>query len=140
TTPEQLRAFARDDLAAYATVRLLGEQVVEARRTPRGYAVLTKSGEQLDCRALLLATGFRDTLPAIGGARELHGRLVVPCPYCDAWEVRDQPLAAFSHPDERGAAFAQVLAQWSGDIVLCANRRPTLDATRIASLATRGVR
>jgi thioredoxin reductase len=140
TSPEDLRSLARADLAAYPTVRIVHETVVDARRTEHGFAVLTKSGEQLDCRALLLATGFRDKLPPIAGARELHGDRVVPCPYCDAWEVRDQPLAAFSHPDDRGAAFAAALAQWSGDVVLCAERRPVIEADQLERLARRGVR
>jgi thioredoxin reductase len=140
TSPESLRALARADLETYPTVRIVHETVVDARRTEHGFAVLTKSGEQLDCGALLLATGFRDRLPAVGGARELHGDRVVPCPYCDAWEVRDQPLAAFSHPDDRGAAFAAALAQWSSDVVLCAERRPAIGTAQLERLLRRGIR
>jgi thioredoxin reductase len=114
---------------------------VDARCLPDGrFALLTKAGEQYEADAMLLATGFRDTLPAIGGARELHGTLVVPCVYCDAWEVRGQPLAAFSHPDSRGAEFARVLSQWSRDVVLCADRRPSLTEAERRELTARGIR
>lgn len=140
TSPEQLRTLARRDLETYASIRIRRDSVVDAKRVDDGFAVLTAGGEQVDCGALLLATGFRDTLPPIAGARELHGDLVVPCPYCDAFEVRGQPLAVFSHPDTRGAEFAHVMAQWSGDIVFCAERRPELSDPERASLASRGVR
>jgi thioredoxin reductase len=140
TSPEELRALARSDLAKYTTVRIRKEAIVDARRVDGGFALLTSSGEQLECSALLLATGFRDTLPAIGGARELHADLVVPCPYCNAWEVRGQPLAAFSFPDERGAELAEVVAQWSNDVVFCAERRPQLSDAQRARLAVRGVK
>ncbi len=139
-SPEDLRALGRADLARYSTVRILEDTVVEARRTLDGFALLTKSGAQISTRTLLLATGFRDTLPAIGGARELHGELVAPCPYCDAFEVRDQPLAAFSHPDEAGARFAAVVSRWSRDVVFCAERRPQLGDSTREMLARKGVR
>lgn len=140
TSPHDLRELGREDLATYDTIRVSSESVVNARRTDDGFIVDTSSGEQVECTALLLATGFRDTLPPIKGARELHGDLVVPCPYCDAWEVRGQPIAAFSYPDERCADFARVLAQWSPDIVLCSDRRPKLDDKQRKALAARGVR
>lgn len=140
TSPEDLRALARRDLERYATVRLRNESVVDARVTTNGFSVLTSGGEQIDCEALLLATGFRDTLPAIAGVPALHGDLVVPCPYCDAFEVRGHPLAAFAMPDEHGATFARLLTQWSHDVVLCSERRPTLSDSTLQQLAARGVR
>lgn len=140
TTPAQLRAIARNELEQYPTVHVVAETIVEARRLDGGFAVLTSSGREIDCTALLLATGFRDKLPAVAGALELHGDLVVPCVYCDGWEVREQPLAAFSHPDERGASFAAVVAQWSNDVVLCSESRPRISDAMRARLAGRGVR
>jgi thioredoxin reductase len=140
TSPEDLRALARADLERYQTVRLVRQAIVEVKRTAEGFALLAATGDQVDARAVLLATGFRDVLPPIGGALELHGNLVAPCPYCDAYEVRDQPLAAFSHPDDRGARFAAVVARWSSDVVLCAERRPTLGDAQRERLERRGIR
>jgi len=62
-----------------------------------------------------------------------------PCPYCDAYEVRNQPLAAFSYPDDRGGHYAFLLAQWSNDVVFCAERRPQLSDAMRARLAERNV-
>jgi thioredoxin reductase len=139
-TPDDLRALGRKDIEQYVTVRVRRDTVVDARREGEGFSVLTKSGEQIDCKVLLLATGFRDTLPTFAGAKELHGKLVVPCPYCDAWEVRGQPLAVYSHPDESGAEYARIIAQWSRDIVFCAERRPQLSDETRAELTALGVR
>ncbi|HEY5927212.1 MAG TPA: NAD(P)/FAD-dependent oxidoreductase [Kofleriaceae bacterium] len=138
--PRELRKIAHADLVRYPSVTVVPQTIVEVRRIGERFAVLTAGGEELHCTALLLASGFRDTLPAIGGARELHGTLVVPCPYCDAWEVRDQPLAAFSYPDERGAAFASLLSQWTDDVILCADKRPQLADDVRRRLAARNVR
>ncbi len=143
-SPRELRQIAHAQLSRYPSVSVSRHAVVGVRRLDRGgearFAVLVATGEELQCSALLLATGFRDTLPAIAGARELHGDLVVPCPYCDAWEVRDQPLAAFSSPDEHGAAYASLLAQWSDDVLFCAERRPRLGDDTRKRLASRNVR
>lgn len=138
--PRELRQLAHAELARYPSVAIVPETVADARRIDGGFALITKTGDEYECTALLVATGFRDTQPAIAGARELHGELVVPCPYCDAWEVRDQPIAAFSYPDERGARYALLLAQWSNDVVFCSDRRPQLSDGLRRELAARNVR
>jgi thioredoxin reductase len=140
TTPQEFRELARADVGRYPTVRIENDTVVDARRLDRGFVVLTKSGRELACGALLIATGFVDTLPTVAGAGELHGQLVLPCPYCDAYEVRNQPLAAFSFPNDTGAHYAFLLAQWSNDVVFCAERRPQLSDEMRARLAVRNVR
>lgn len=140
SSPRELRQLAHADVERYPSVSIIPRTVADARQVGDRFAVITKAGDELECEALLLATGFRDTQPAIAGARELHGDLVVPCPYCDAWEVRDQPLAAFSYPDDRGARFGLVLGQWSHDVVLCAERRPQIGDDLRRQLAARGVR
>lgn len=138
--PQQFRELAHEDLKRYDTIQLRHETVIEARRLDHGFALLLKSGEEIYCGALLLATGFTDSPPTIAGAQELHGELVVPCPYCDAYEVRDQPIVAFSTPDEAGAHFAFLLGQWSHDVVFCAERRPQIGDELRARLEKRGVR
>jgi len=137
--PGELRQIARAELVRYPTVRIRTESITDAHRRDERFIVITSEGEQVESTALLLATGFVDTRPHIAGVAELHGELVVPCPYCDAFEVADQPLAAFSHPDERGAKFALVVANWSRDVVFCASRRPQLGDDMRRRLAARGV-
>lgn len=137
---KQFRELAHEDLRRYPTVQIRHETVIEAKCVDHGFALLLKSGEEIYCGALLLATGFADSPPTIAGARELNGELVVPCPYCDGYEVRDQPIAAFSSPDDAGARFAFLLGQWSKDVVFCAERRPQIADGLRARLEQRGVR
>lgn len=139
-SPREFREIAHRDLERYASVQIRRETVVDAKRVESGFAVLLQSGEEVHCGALLIATGFVDSVPTIAGATDLHGDLVVPCPYCDGYEARGQPLAAFSHPDEAGARFAFLLSQWSNDVVFCSERRPQISDEMRARLADRGVR
>ncbi|WP_328523318.1 NAD(P)/FAD-dependent oxidoreductase [Kribbella sp. NBC_00359] len=72
-------------------------------------------------RAVVLATGLRDELPDVPGVTDSWGRLVVACPHCHGWEVRDQPLVQLGMrglPD-RSVARALLLSRWSNDVVLC---------------------
>ncbi|MGH7490373.1 MAG: NAD(P)/FAD-dependent oxidoreductase, partial [bacterium] len=75
------------------------------------------SGEELS-RFLLLATGVVDDLPAIPGLHDCYGHTVFHCPYCDGWERRDRPLAAFGH-GKTCAGLALALKTWSADVVMC---------------------
>jgi thioredoxin reductase len=141
--PKELLALGRAELARYPSVALVSETIAEVRLAEDGFVAVTASGERVGCRALLLAAGFADALPPIEGARALHGRLVLPCPYCDAWELRDTPLGAFSHADDTGARFALGLAQWSRDVLYCAEAPPAppaIDPSILAKLRERGVR
>ncbi len=47
----------------------------------------------------MLATGVVDRLPDIDGLKSLYGRSVFHCPYCDGWELRDQPIAIYGLAD-----------------------------------------
>lgn len=139
TSPRELRQLAHPDVERYPSVTIIPETIVDARRPGDSFSVITKAGDEYECSALLLATGFRDTQPTVAGARELHGDLVVPCPYCDGWEVRDQPLAAYSYPDERGARYALLLAQWTDDVVTTRKGETSVPGLFVAGDASRDV-
>jgi thioredoxin reductase len=42
-----------------------------------------------------VATGIKDQVPPIAGIEPLYGSSVFQCAYCDGWEVRDSPIAAY---------------------------------------------
>jgi thioredoxin reductase len=106
-----------------------------------GFAVTLADGTRERARRLLLATGVVDQLPTIDRLAGLWGRSVFNCPYCDGWEVRDQPLAVLG-TDQRALQLALQLTRWSGDVVWCSNGplpAPLAEAGR-APLAAQGVR
>jgi thioredoxin reductase len=95
-------------------------------------------GGRASARKLLLATGVTDELPEVSGLRERFGVSVFHCPYCDGWEVRDEPLAAYGTGRE-GADLALELTGWSRDVVLCTGGPPRLSEAQLRRLARRGV-
>jgi thioredoxin reductase len=75
-------------------------------------------GSTEEARYLLIATGVIDDLPAIPGFDECYGTSIFHCPYCDGWERRDRPIAAFGRgADVAGLALG--LKTWSADVVVC---------------------
>jgi len=90
--------------------------------TSGGFEVALSDGRRLTCRKLLLATGVVDRLPDVEGAREMYGRSLFHCPYCDGWESRDLPLAVYGC-DHASVGLALGLKTWSADVVLCTDGR-----------------
>lgn len=119
TPPAELRAIARDQLAAYPSVQIDEDRVVDATRTSTGFSVTTGDGRAFTARKLLLAGGVVDKLPEQPGFQDLYGAGVFHCPYCDGWEMRDQPLAVYGRGDDKGGGLALELTHWSRDTVLC---------------------
>ena len=118
-SPAQFRDIAREQLAPYSSVVLEDQRVVDATRTGSGFSVRTQDGREFQTRKLLLAAGVVDELPIQPGFRELYGRAVFHCPYCDGWEMRDRPLAIYGRGDHKGGGLALELTLWSRDLVLC---------------------
>jgi thioredoxin reductase len=99
-----------------------------------GFSVRLAGGPVLEARRILLATGVRDELPTIPGARERWGRDLLHCPYCHGWEVRDQPIGVLGTRAD-AVQHALLVHQWSDDTVffehvldLGANERERLQA------------
>ena len=57
-------------------------------------------------------------MPPLEGLEQLYGRSVFHCPYCDGWEMRDQPIAIYGR-GESGSGLAVEITLWSKDVVLC---------------------
>lgn len=121
TAPAELSAIAREQLAAYPSVNINENRVVDAIGTDTGFSVTTSDGRSFRSRKILLAAGVIDHLPLQPGFRELYGIGVFLCPYCDGWEMRDQQLAVYGRGDDKGGGMALEMTLWSRDTILCTN-------------------
>jgi thioredoxin reductase len=136
--PSEFRAIGRQQLARYETVQLRDVEVVDAACRDGRFVVALAGGEQVESRKLLLATGVVDNLPALQGISELYGRSVFHCPYCDGWEVRDQPLAVYGRGD-RAEGLALELTGWSRDVVVFTDGECEMDDTQRRRLERHGI-
>ena len=127
--PGELLSLGREELRRYSSVSYVNGTVVDADRTSAGFTVRCADGATTSCRALLLATGVIDALPAIPGAAALYGRSIFHCPLCDGWEVRDRPLAVYGESDH-ALALAVGLRAWTADVVWCTHGSPAGEEQR----------
>ena len=107
-SPLELRKLARAELEAYPEVRVIERGLVsslalvepdaadagDGMRFRRGAGEPRPRHPRPRHRALgLVATGLRETLPAIPSLRAFYGMTLFSCAACDGWELRDRPLA-----------------------------------------------
>ena len=138
--PLEFLQMAREDVRRYHTVEFLDVEVTEATCIPDGrFAVRLADGTRRESRKLLIATGVVDKIPDIEGFARLYGRSVFHCPYCDGWELRDQPLAIYGR-GERGVGLSLELTGWSRDLVLCTDGPSEIDGEGLARLERNGIR
>jgi thioredoxin reductase len=135
--PAELRRLAREDLHPYGA-EFLSARVSAARRVDDCFEVAFDDGARQCSRRLLLATGVVDHLPEIEGTAEFYGRGIFHCPYCDGWEVRDQPLAVYGR-GKNGAGLAVALKTWSAAVVLCTDGHSLLRPPEAQDLTRAGI-
>jgi len=136
--PIELRRLGRDELTQYDGVAIMVVEVTSANRFGRGFELTLADESRVFARKVLLATGVLDDLPDIEGFARFYGRSVHHCPYCDGWEVRDQPLAIYGR-GELGKGMALELTGWSRDLVLCTDGPAELTPHDRARLARHGI-
>ncbi|MGH9409917.1 MAG: NAD(P)/FAD-dependent oxidoreductase [Vicinamibacterales bacterium] len=139
TPPLELIRIAREQLGHYPSVELRHIEVTQAScRADSQFDVTLAGGVTVRARKLLIASGVVDNVPDIPGLSELYGSSVFHCPYCDGWEVRDQPIAIYGR-GARGLGLSFEMLGWSRDLVLCTDGPAEIGADDLARLAANGV-
>jgi thioredoxin reductase len=136
--PADLLQIGRRELDPYG-VDVRAVTVTSACPITDGFEATLDTGERLTSRKLLIATGVVDRIPPVEGIDACFGRSVFHCPYCDGWEVRDQPLAVYGR-QRPGAGLALNLKTWSHDVVLCSHGSAGLTADQRRALDAESIR
>lgn len=88
--PMDILSEARKQLARYPAIRLVNSRADSISGAIDDFSVLTGDGETLKARRLILSYGVADQMPNVPGFAESWGTSIVPCPYCDGFEVAGQ--------------------------------------------------
>ena len=114
--PKEFLKFSHIELKKYG-VRSKSKKIINARKNQEGYfEVYDEDGVIYFSRKLLVATGLSDNIPEIIGIKEMYGKSVFHCPYCDGWEVKDKRIAVYARNKE-GWELAVNLKAWSDHIM-----------------------
>jgi len=135
--PRDLLARGRAEIAGYG-VELVTGTVEQVRRATGGLSVTTSDGVARSSRALVVATGLRDDLPAIPGLPERWGASVLHCPYCHGWEVRDRRLGVLV-TSPLGLHQAGLVRQWTDRLTVFTAALGTVTAETEQRLRARGI-
>jgi len=135
--PSELLAAGRAEVVAYGAeiVTATVQQLLAADSTDApAFVARLADGTTLHGRRVLVTTGLSDELPDIPGLRDRWARDVLHCPYCHGYEVRDQRLGVVWN-GPMTPAYAQIVRQWSHDVVLLAPPTTLTDQQRTELLA-----
>lgn len=137
-TPAEFRRIAYEEVLRYPSVKHHSLKVTDILKLQDGFEIIMERGEPIQSRKLLITTGLKETLPDIPGISEMYGKSLFYCPYCDGWELRDQPLIVLSeHPSVYH--MAKLLYSWSRDLVICTNGRSVLTDEQKQVMASRKI-
>lgn len=136
--PLEFRVIINEELKSYKSVTCMNGEIIDAREIQNGYEVKLDTGAVHQGKFLLIATGVVDTLPDIAGIDEFYGYNLFHCPYCDGWEIRDQPIAVYGSQTE-DCEFALELTCWSSDIILCLDAGPLPAPEHLEHLVRHGI-
>jgi thioredoxin reductase len=136
--PAELLRLGREQLHTYPNVEYRSITVTDVSREEGKFTIMLSDNARVTSRKLLLTTGVIDKLPEIEGIEALYGQSVVHCPYCDGWEVRDQPMAAYG-TGKIARRLVLELTVWSRDLVLCTDGPSDLNEEDIDHISRNGI-
>ncbi|MGD6846487.1 NAD(P)/FAD-dependent oxidoreductase [Rossellomorea aquimaris] len=137
-TPSEFRRIAYREVLNYPSVNHLQTEIVSVNKTAMGYEVVDISGIRIQAKKLIVATGVKEIFPHIEGFYSFYGKSLFNCPYCDGWELQDQPIFVVS---ENPSIFhmAKLLYNWSKDLVVCTNGLTLLSEVQKKQLQSKGI-
>ena len=122
-SPTEFKNKALNDLKNYPSVHLFSKTVTEVRKQANAdlFQILTFDGKMFLTEKILLATGVQEVHPSVPNLKSYYGKSIFSCPYCDGWELRDQPLIIIIENIEKAFNMAKVVYNWSKDLVVATN-------------------
>ncbi|MFG1932119.1 NAD(P)/FAD-dependent oxidoreductase [Mycobacterium sp. NPDC048908] len=138
-SPAELYEIGRRELAEYPTVEVRTGEVVSGERVGDLFELKLSDGSREQAHRVVLATGMEYRPPVTEGLQEFWGKSVFHCPFCDGWELRDQPLAVLAR-GEKAIHSALLLRGWTDDLILLTDGEADLSDDDRARLRSAGVK
>lgn len=136
--PQELKRLAREELANYPEVRIQDERVAHVEKLEERFRIETVNGSVYEAKKLILASGFKETLPDIPRIHEFYGSSLFSCPFCDGYELQDEPLVIISE-HEAVFHFAKVVSNWTNRLIVATNGKRVLKPDEKKLLERHGI-
>jgi thioredoxin reductase len=115
--PTDFLKICQGEIKKYGVERIIKRIVKAHKNTDDVFVAKDEDGKEYYAKKLLIATGLKDNIPEVPGFKEMYGKSVHHCPYCDGWEVRDKKLGVYAKEKE-GWELALMLKSWSPHVTL----------------------
>jgi len=132
-SPSEFRRIAKEEISAYPAVSFISDTAVSLVGADGDFQITTAQGEAYASKKVLFAVGMKDRPLDIPGLKEVYGKSAFVCPYCDGWELRDQPLVVINKGAEL-MHFAPVISGWTNQFTICTNGPDGLSDTEREAL------
>lgn len=119
-TPGEFRHIAREQISAYPSVHFVEDTALTITGHDGNFLITTAQGTTYQSKKLLFAVGMKDLPLPVNGLEEVYGKSAFVCPYCDGWELRDQPLVLIAN-GEKALHLAKMLSGWTNQYTICTN-------------------
>ncbi|MEC0090978.1 NAD(P)/FAD-dependent oxidoreductase [Paenibacillus macquariensis] len=119
-SPRELRRIAMEQIKSYPAVQFVEDTAVTITGSDGDFQIMTAQATTYRSKKLLFAVGMKDLPLNIDGLTDVYGTSAFICPYCDGWELRDQPLVLIVH-GEKAIHLAKSLAGWTDQYTICTN-------------------
>ena len=139
--PSELLQVAKTQLLKYTTVNYVKGQAANIEKQAAGFEITAQNGEVFHAQNVVFATGYKDDISTINlpGIKAVYGKTVYPCPFCDGWERRNQPLALFGE-EVFVAQFAKTIHHWSKDLIVFTNGKKVVSEEDKKALERNNIR
>jgi thioredoxin reductase len=119
-SPSEFRRIAKEQISAYPSVTFAEDSAISITGTDGDFQITTAQGQTYQSKKLLFAIGMKDLPLDIKGLSDVYGKSAFICPYCDGWELRDQPLVLIVKGAD-ALHMAKVISGWTNNITICTN-------------------
>lgn len=137
--PDEFRNIAHQEISKYPSVEIRQIRITDVRNQEGSFELVANNREVFHARTVFLATGLKDTLPAIDGIHDYYGKSLFSCPYCDGWELKEKPLVVIAEEGQQAFHLAKIVWNWSHDLLICTNGHQILTEAQRETLRKKGI-
>jgi len=119
-SPGDFRQIAREEISSYPSVSFTRDTAVAITGSDGHFIIKTAQGNSISSKKVLFAVGMKDRPLDIPGLAEVYGKSAFVCPYCDGWELRDQPLVIIAKGAD-AMHLAPLISGWTSQFTICTN-------------------
>ncbi|MCD9025076.1 NAD(P)/FAD-dependent oxidoreductase [Cohnella silvisoli] len=120
TSPSEFRRIAKEQIRSYPSVSFVEDAAVSLTGTDGYFQITTARGQIYRSKKVLFTVGMKDLPLDIKGLTDVYGKSAFICPYCDGWELREQPLVLIVKGAD-ALHLAKIISGWTNHFTICTN-------------------